>query len=262
VEIENKFSISVEDVYFQYRLQKVIDGCSFKLEQGKIYCLLGKNGSGKSTIIKILNGIIKADKGTILMNGKDINNLSKKEKASIIGYVPQNHSGFFNYSVLDMVVMGRNPHKDFFQQPKSEDYKIAEEALNMIEISYLKERFFNELSGGEKQLVLIARVIAQDTKFLLLDEPTSHLDFYYQHQVLKAIKRIVKEKNISVLMAMHDPNLTVLFGDYIYMLKEGKIQNEGTVDKIMNKETLSSLYGMNIVVDNISNKKKIIRSAM
>ena len=244
-----KNSLVLEDICFRYASRLILDHCSLELEPGKIYCFLGKNGSGKSTLIRLLNGSLKAAAGSIHIAGQHTHSMSFKEKAHYIAYVPQSEQGFFNYDVMDIIVMGRNPYLEFWERPTQADYAKAEDVLRFLNIPQLQHRKFQELSGGEKQLVLIARAIVQEATYLLLDEPTSHLDFYYQHQVLAALKSITSRGKQAVLIAMHDPNLVYAFADHIFMLQDGKIVASGTPHDTLSQDVLSGLYGMPVQLE-------------
>lgn len=250
--------LKVQHIDFAYGHDLILNDLSFKLEKGRIYCFLGENGSGKSTLMKLLIGHLKQKRGEIFYKDKNIKSLSAKDIARIFSYVPQTDGTFFSFSVLEMVVMGRTPYLSFFDRPSKEDYRKAEQALELVEISHLKDKMYMELSGGQKQLVLIARAITQGASFLLLDEPTSHLDYYHQHQILKVLQTIVREQSISVLVNMHDPNLTIQFAEYVFMLKKGRIIHQGSVQKVMVGENLSELYGMKVQVNQLPNGKQVI----
>jgi iron complex transport system ATP-binding protein len=255
-----------EHISFSYHNKLVIDDIDVTIQPGKIYGFLGRNGSGKTTMLKVLNGLLKPQKGSVTVEtASKALNIYKHSKALIakeIGFVPQESRGVFPYRVLEMVVMGRNPHLGYFERPKDEDYEVAMEALRLIGIDHLSEKNFMEISGGERQLVLIARVIAQGVKYLILDEPTSHLDFNNQHQIMKLVKKISKERNVAAIMAIHDPNLAITFADYILMLKNGKLMAEGTVEEVMTEDNLRTLYDMDINIKGLSDERLYVLPAI
>src|SRR5690554_888986 len=187
-------ALIAENISFAYDKKTILDQISVNIESGKFYGFLGRNGSGKTTLLKILNGLLVPREGRVWIqnNNEKINvhSSSRKIVSKEIGFVPQEHRGVFPYPVLEMVVMGRNPHLNYFSKPKDDDYEEAFQALKSIGIDHLASKHFTELSGGEKQLVLIARVIAQGAKYLILDEPTSHLDFKNQYQILRLVKKV------------------------------------------------------------------------
>lgn len=255
-------ALIAENISFSYDKKLILDNINVSIKTGNLYGFLGKNGSGKTTLLKILNGLLVPNKGCVFLKHDDssmnIHKSSRKIISKQVGFVPQEHRGVFPYPVLEMVVMGRNPHLSYFSRPKDEDYDISIQALKAIGIEYLLEKNFMEISGGEKQLVLIARVIAQGAKYLILDEPTSHLDFKNQYQIMKHVKEICKQLNVAAIMSMHDPNLAVSFADYILMLKDGKLMSEGPTKQIMNKNNLSSLYGFNVEVNHTNDGRCFI----
>lgn len=251
-------AIEAFDLTFAFDKKIIIKDCSFRIEKGKVYSILGRNGSGKTTLLRLLNGILKPDRGRVLVENLDIRKSSSKTIARILGFVPQEHNGVFPYSVLDMVVMGRNPHLSTFARPGKNDYKIAEEALDMVGISGLKERSYMEISGGEKQMVFLARAIAQEARYFILDEPTSHLDFCNQRGIMTALRSIVKIRDCSAIIAMHDPNLTLDFADEVLMLKDGILFKEGQGQEIMTADNLSYLYDMDIKIGRLEAGRQFI----
>lgn len=262
--------LKARDIVFAYnkRLKPVINGLDVTIEPGKVYGFLGRNGSGKTTMLKVLNGLHIPQEGVVTVDSSNEDreyNVHKDAKADIareIGFVPQESRGVFPYQVLEMVVMGRNPHLSYLQRPSARDYEIAYEALKEIEIEYLWDKDFMEISGGERQLVLIARVIAQGARYLILDEPTSHLDFKNQYQIMELVKRVSLERNVATIMAIHDPNLAITFADYILMLKHGKLMAEGPTDEIMTEENLSDLYEMKITLKHVEGEKPFVLGAI
>lgn len=258
-------ALIIDDITFSYHKKDshpLLRNINMEIQPGNLYGFLGRNGSGKTTLLKVVNGLLTPQQGRVYIekNGGEIDVLhgSRREISKEIGFVPQDHKGAFPYPVIEMVVMGRNPHLDFFSRPKEEDYEIARNALESIGIMYLMDKDFTEISGGERQLVLIARVIAQGAKYLILDEPTSHLDFKNQYQILKHVKRICKENNVAAIMSMHDPNLAVSFADYIYMLKDGEILTKGSTSDIMTKDNLSALYNFDITIHQTKDNRPFI----
>lgn len=252
-------TVEVNNIVFGYRGEHtVIDGCSFNLERRKIYCILGPNGSGKTTLLKLLNGTLKPHQGRVLVEGKDIHLLSKRAAARLMAFLPQEHHGVFPYSVLDMVVMGRNAHLSLLGRPRRKDYLLAEEALEVIGIGHLRDKCYMEISGGERQLVFLARAIAQQSSFFVMDEPTSHLDFNNQHKIMRVLRQIVRERGCSVITAMHDPNLALSFADEIIMLKRGRLLKAGPAVEIMTAENLSRLYEMDLKIAQFDGNKKFV----
>jgi len=234
--------IKVKDVVFQYDSVKVLENVTFEACSGELTCILGPNGSGKTTLLKCIDNILKPKTGAILINGKVVSQLKREELARIIGVVPQNESTTYLYTVLDMVLMGREPYLGRFGDISRADLEIVEEVMKLTNIFHLVERTVNELSGGEFQRVLIARALAQDPKVLLLDEPTSHLDINHQLELMELIRRITKEKKLVTLMTTHDLNIAVRFGEKFLLLNSGKIYASGSFEDVFRPEILENVF--------------------
>ncbi|MFW5749380.1 MAG: ABC transporter ATP-binding protein [Halanaerobium sp.] len=230
---------------FSYSEQKVLKNINFRAERGEFISILGANGSGKTTFFQCMQGLLTPDAGKILLDGENINKLAKKEIARKIAVVPQESKHVFDYRVLDMVLMGINPWLSFVEQPGDEDYQNAETILAELEILELKNKSFNKISGGERQLVLIARALMQKSSYLFLDEPNSHLDFKNTHLILKIMRQLSSSQK-TVITALHDPNLASQYSDRVIILKSGKVIAAGPVDKVMTAENLSRAYEIEI----------------
>ena len=230
---------------FSYADQKVLKNINFRAEKGEFVSILGANGSGKTTFFQCMQGLLIPDAGKILLDEENINKMTKKEVAQKIAVVPQESKNIFDYQVLDMVLMGINPWLSFAEQPGTETYQKAEEILVELEILKLKNKRFNKISGGERQLVLIARAVMQKSTILFLDEPNSHLDFKNTHLILK-IMRELSAKQKTVITALHDPNLAYQYSDRVLILKAGKIIAAGPVEEVMTAENLSRAYEIEI----------------
>ncbi|MGY4686397.1 ABC transporter ATP-binding protein [Petrotoga sp. DB-2] len=234
--------ISIKNISFSYdTVRDTIKNISFNLNKGELIALLGPNGSGKTTILKCLNGTMKPKTGEIYIENHNIKNLSYKEIAKFISVVPQEHSAIFSYLVIDIVAMGITPYLSFGRMPTKKDYRTAYTKLEFFNIQHLAEKNYNQLSGGEKQLVLIARALMQNTDYLIMDEPTSHLDFKNQHLLMKELKKL-SENGKGVITALHDPNLALRFCDRIIMVKNGEVIFSGENTKVMNPQNLQILY--------------------
>ncbi|MDK2906095.1 MAG: iron complex transport system ATP-binding protein [Petrotoga sp.] len=234
--------ISIKNISFSYdTVRDTIKNISFNLNKGELIALLGPNGSGKTTILKCLNGTLKPKTGEIYIENHNIKNLSYKEIAKFISVVPQEHFAIFSYLVIDIVAMGITPYLSFGRMPTKKDYRTAYTKLEFFNIQHLAEKNYNQLSGGEKQLVLIARALMQNTDYLIMDEPTSHLDFKNQHLLMKELKKL-SENGKSVITALHDPNLALRFCDRIIMVKNGEVIFSGENTKVMNPQNLQILY--------------------
>ncbi len=242
--------LDVRDIYFAHRHSKVdiLKGVNFTARKGEITVILGPNGSGKSTLFRCICGLWKPLKGSVRFEGKEILDLSFEERAKICAIVPQEHEPPFPYSVLDVVLMGRASRISIFSSPSRTDYLKAEEALETVGISHLKDKPYTRISGGERQLVLIARALVQETPLILLDEPTSHLDFRNQVMVLSSVKGISKQRNVTVVMTLHDPNLAILFAEKIVMLREGSVFTEGSPKDVITEDNMKRVYQIDVSV--------------
>ncbi len=244
----------VNELYFKHKgaHDYTLKAISFNVEKGGITTILGPNGSGKSTLFKCLAGIWRHYKGEIYYEGEKIENLSFKKRAKIFSVVPQEHEPLFPYLVFDVVLMGRTSHMGFFSSPSEKDYEIAENALKEVGIEHLKYKPYTKISGGERQLTLIARAITQQSPVMLLDEPTSHLDFRNQIRVLKKIRDIASKKELYVIMTLHDPNMASLFSDKIVVINSGKVIMEGKPEKVINEELIKKIYDLQVIMGNIN----------
>lgn len=230
-----------------YRQRNVIDSISLGINEGEVIGLLGANGCGKTTLIKTILGLLPTHGGEVLLDGTNIKHWTSAQIARVIGYIPQMHTPPFPFQVLDVVLMGRTAHIKPFASPSPKDVKIAERALEMLSISYLRDRIYTEISGGERQLVLIARALAQEPKILIMDEPTSSLDFGNQIKVLSHIKQLAG-LNLAVLMSCHFPEHAFLYSTRVVLLNEGRILHSGTPDEAITAERLKILYGVEVEI--------------
>ncbi len=231
-----------------YEGREVLKGITISLLPGELIGLLGPNGAGKSTLIKALSKVLKPIAGTIYLEGEDIESLSFKEIAKRIGVVPQETTLEYKFTAYDIVMMGRNPYISRFKGETGLDRDIVIEAMKVTNTLEFADRPITELSGGEKQRVILARALAQNPKILLLDEPTSHLDISYQIEMLNLIKRLIKEKYIGALSAIHDPNLASQFCDKIILMKDGKIYDFGTPKEVLTSKNLKEVFNIDVIV--------------
>lgn len=240
--------LTIENLCFSHRGTKedILKDISFTAEKSSITTILGPNGSGKTTLFKCIAGLWKQSSGEILFNGKSIDRLSFRNRARIFSLVPQEHEPPFPYSVLDVVLMGRAFNVGIFSTPGKRDYEIAEEAIVTVGIEHIKNKPYTKISGGERQLTLIARALTQQTPVMLLDEPTSHLDFRNQIGVLKKLREIVKEKALVLIMTLHDPNLAMFFSDKLVVINSGMKIEEGSPDKVITEELIEKVYGIQV----------------
>lgn len=240
----------VEGLSFSYGGDFRLDSISFNVKAGEILTLLGPNGCGKTTLLKCMNALLKPHSGKVLVSGRNVHRLQRWELARLVGYVPQAHVPSFPFTTFDLVLMGRTAHLSIFQPPSRRDYQIAEEALSKVGLLHLSDRSYDQVSGGERQLVLIARAIAQEPKLLLLDEPTAHLDFKNQFSILSMVRCITKEKSIGVVMSLHDPNHALMFSDTVALMKSGSLYSFGSPGHIITKENIEAIYEIKVKVVN------------
>ncbi len=231
--------LEAERISYSYGKKDVLKEITFSLGKGEMMFILGPNGSGKTTLLKCLNRILKPQ-GAVYLEKINLNKISTVELAKKIGYVPQRGEISF-LTVFDAILLGRKPYIKW--DVTERDIKIVEDTIKMLKIEHLALRKLNELSGGELQLVLIARAFAQQPKYLLLDEPTNNLDIKNQIEVMRLIKNAVKEKNISAIVTMHDINLALNYAEKIMLLKDGKLFAFGGRE-VINEETMKAVYGI------------------
>jgi len=247
----------IKDLSFSYSSSPVLKGVNLAVEMGEVLSIVGPNGSGKSTLLKCINRILKTKHNTVFVDGKDVSKLNLKELSKIMGYVPQSSVSVFPFTVFDVVMMGRTPYIHW--SPSEEDYEIVAETLNFLGLSELAMRYFNELSGGEQQKVIIARALAQQPQILLLDEPTSNLDIKHQLEILCILKDLARSKHCSVIMAMHDLNMASRFSDKMLMLKDGCIFAVGTPEEVLTEENIEAVYGIKArVTKSIVGKPQVV----
>ena len=248
-------NITIKSLTFGYNGSMILDNLNLVVEDSEVLGLVGPNGSGKTTLIKCMDKILKP-KGSILIDGRDIDTVSRTELAIRLGYVPQSSSTPLATTVFDTVLMGRRPHISWRVSDSDLD-KVAD-ILGLLHLEYLAMRDFSQLSGGQKQKVLIARALAQEPEVLLLDEPTSSLDMKHQLEVMETISSLVKEKKISAVMALHDLNLASMFVDKLAILKGGKIYAAGEPIDLLNAKNIRDVYGVEAVVMNNLDRPYIV----
>lgn len=232
--------LKIEDLRVNIGYSEIVKGVSINVSEHRFVGLLGPNGSGKSTLLKAVYRVLKPSGGVVLMNGKDVSRIPEKDRARDMAVVSQFNQVSFEFTVQDIVMMGRTPHKKRLERETAEDYRIVSEALKQVGMEEYSKRKFSTLSGGEKQRIILARALAQAPQILILDEPTNHLDIKYQLQVLS----IVKNLDICVLAALHDLSLASMFCDEIYMLKGGSIMGKGKPEEVITSEMIQDIYGV------------------
>ncbi len=247
--------IKVENLICGYAPNKpVIGPLSFEIEKGDIACLIGSNGIGKSTLFKTILGLLKPLGGSIVVNGSDYHANTPKEFARMVAYVPQGHIPPFPYAVRDVVVMGCNPNMHELSSPGKADYDTADEKLALLGIDHLAERDYTEVSGGERQMVMIARALAQNTKLLVMDEPTAHLDYGNETRVLAQVKKLAG-LGYTIVMITHVPGHAFLCANKVLAVGKDGYFALGAPDAILTEETLRTLYGIDIQLADIALKR-------
>jgi len=240
--------IEVKDLYYAYTDSRnfVLKKISMDIYEGEIVSILGPNGSGKTTLLKILARVLNNYSGIIRLRGKDLRKYSLREYSKIISYVPQIETLTIPYTVYEYVLIGRSPYVNLFRVT-SRDIRRSLEAIHLVGIEDLINRRVNELSGGETQLVRIARALAQEPKIVLMDEPTSHLDLGNKVKILKLMK-ILSKSNYTIIFTTHDPNEALSVSDKVYIINKGSIVSSGEPDKVITREMIEKIYSVKTII--------------
>lgn len=235
----------------------ILNNISGRFKEGGFYGILGPNGSGKTSLVRHILRFIDVKHGLICLDNKDIKDYSRKELACSISFVPQNVNIDVSFTVYDIVAMGRNPYMKRFQDLSQKDRDLINHAMEVTNCAYLKDKAFSYLSGGEAQRVLVARAIAQDTKYLILDEPISHLDIRYQVELMETLKKLNEEENKTVIAILHDLNLSSAYCKEIFLMKDGKVYVEGSVKNVLTEENLKAVYDINFEIHKMKSKNSM-----
>ncbi len=241
--------LTIRGAEFHYDPQGLngFSGVNLTLENGEIMCLLGPNGCGKTTLLKGICNLINLKHGSILLDGKEVTRMRRAEIARKIGYVPQVHQPAFPFTVLDVVLIGRASHLGLLSAPKPSDVKIAEEALETMGIAHLRDKPYTEISGGERQMVIFARVVAQQPEILLLDEPTCHLDFGNQVRLLQVVEKLAAT-GLPIIMTSHFPDHVFMVANKVAIMKKGSILDCGCPDDIVTEPNLYKIYDIPVSI--------------
>jgi iron complex transport system ATP-binding protein len=250
--------LSARNLSVGYGSRVVVSDISLDVKEGEVLCLLGPNGAGKTTLFRTLLGLIHPLGGEITLDGKPLSGISARERASRMAYVPQAHAGVFAYTVLDVVLMGRTARLGLFASPGKADEEAAREALASIGIEWLANEDYTRISGGERQLTLIARALAQGTPLLVLDEPTANLDFGNSARVLARVAALAKQ-GYAIVLSTHEPDHALTIGTQVVIVHEGRIAATGTPQDIVTSERLSSLYNIGVAVERTESGGKVAR---
>jgi len=240
--------LEIESLYFEYDERMVLSDISFSISKGDFVSIIGPNGSGKSTLLKNLASILKPIKGNIKLEGKKIDEYRAKELARKMALVPQDTNVTYDFSVFDIVLMGRNPYLNRLEKEKQIDFQIVKDSLKLTNTLHLRDRNINEISGGERQRVIIARALAQEPEIILLDEPTSHLDINHQIEILSLLKKLNKEKKMMILLVIHDINLAARFSNKMILLNEGRVLSIGEPEAVITNQNMERAYNVNMLI--------------
>ena len=247
-------SLKVEHLDFYFGKRQILKDISFEALRGEFLSILGPNGVGKSTLFRCILNLLKPSAGSIEIDGRDAAQMPAQELARCIAYIPQYHNPAFNYSVLDMVLMGAASQINAFTTPGKAQIKVAESALERLNISHLAEHPYGFCSGGEKQLCLLARAIAQQAKILVMDEPSASLDFGNRIRVMQTVRSLVKDE-YAVVQTTHDPEQAFMYSDKILAMHDGQVLAWGTPQEVMQAGLMSTLYGIDVEVHSLNNDK-------
>ncbi len=248
-------SILCKDVSVELGGKRIVDKINAEFETGKFIGIIGPNGSGKSTLLKSIYRTLSISEGDIYIDEKLLSEYPYKESAKAMSVVAQHSDYSFEFSCLEVVLMGRSPYKKYMQSEDENDYNIAFDALDKVDMLEYKNRQFSTLSGGEQQRIILARALCQQTRYLILDEPTNHLDVKHQLDILDLVKSI----GVTVIAAIHDLNIALRYCDYIYVLKSGKIYYEGNPQRVLTPKIIQEIYDVkcNILNDDKADNKVI-----
>lgn len=242
--------LEVRNLHTGYE-REIIKGVSFDIEPGTITCILGANGCGKTTLLKNIMCFIKPTSGTVRLDGKDVFTMSYTERARRIGYIPQAHVPPFPFSVMDVVMMGRFPYLSKMTKVTSHDEDVAQRVMKRLQIDHLMDRPYTELSGGQRQMVVIARALAQEPDLLVMDEPTNNLDFGNQYILLEQMNSLVENGEMSIVMVTHSPDQALFCADHVLIIKDGLIAADGTAEEVVTEGNMKDIYNTDVRISEI-----------
>lgn len=245
--------IQVKEITKQYGGKKVVDAVSMTIPKGKITSFIGPNGAGKSTVLSMVSRLMKADSGEVFIEGKEVSSWDQKELAKKLAILKQSNHINMKLTIRELVSFGRFPHSG--GKLTKEDEIQIDEAIGYMQLTDLQDRYLDELSGGQRQRAYIAMVIAQNSEYILLDEPLNNLDMKHAAEIMKTLRKLVDELGKTVVIVIHDINFASCYSDYIVALKNGVIAKEGKVEEIIQKEVLEEIYEMNFNVQEINGQR-------
>lgn len=240
--------VKLNNVSVEYNSRKILNNITFEVQKGEFISILGRNGSGKSTIIKAISNNVALTSGNIIMFDQEVKKFKRKMLARKVAYLLQFNSITSSLSVYDYVAYGRIPFKRTLESINQEDDKIIMQALEQTDLLALKNRLLSQLSGGEKQRVYLAMCLAQQPEVIILDEPTNHLDIKFQYDLLKLIRQINLEKKVTVICVLHDLNQAIKFSDRLILLKNGKIYRDGHIKECIDEKAIFDVFGVNVKI--------------
>lgn len=251
----DNYAIQVNNASFSYGEKLIFFNINFNVKRGEVFCVVGPNGCGKTTLLDCILGLLKLNKGDILVGQGNIRNIKPKQLAKEVAYVPQTHESKFSYTVKDIVLMGRAFKTKIFSSPTNEDKYIVKEAMKKVGILNLANAPYTQISGGQRQLVMIARALAQEPKIIIMDEPTAHLDFKNELILLETVVDLVRESNITVIMATHFPNHAYYFETHhipatLALMSNGVFERIGSPKEVLNEDNIKKIYSINSKVLN------------
>lgn len=252
------YSINIENLNCSYGDRSILNNININFEKNKFHSIIGPNGSGKTTLLKNILRVLPVENKCIYIDSKDVNSFKSKDFAKKLSSVPQNTNIDFDFSVMDIVLMGRTPYLKRFESEKENDIKIVKEAMEMTNTWDLKDKSINELSGGERQRVIIARALSQESEIMLLDEPISNLDIQHQIEILDTIKYL--NRNVTIIAVLHDLNLAAQYSDSLILLKDGKVLSHGAVEEVLTEKNIRDAYNIDayIMKNPVTGKPHII----
>jgi cobalamin transport system ATP-binding protein len=241
-------AIRTENLTFAYKDKPVLDGVSLSIESGEMVGILGPNGSGKTTLLKIFSAVLWG-RGEVKVNGKSIETYGKRELSRLFAMVPQESQILFPYTVAEIVLMGRASYHSPLALEGKKDLEVARASMDLTDSLSFADRYLHELSGGEKQRVIIARALAQEPEILLLDEPSAFLDLKHQVQVFELMRRLNREHGLTIVAALHDLNLAALFFPRLVMLRDGRVYRDGSPKEVLTEKTIEEVYGVRVRIE-------------
>ncbi|RKY85183.1 ABC transporter [candidate division KSB1 bacterium] len=241
--------LNIIGITFFYDSVKALDDITFEVNEGEVLGVIGPNGSGKTTLLRCINMALKPKVGTVFIDGENILELDRKDIAKKIAVVPQNSTIRFPFTLFDIVLMGRTPHLGRLDRETPEDIEIAKKAMKITKTLHLADRLIDEVSGGERQRVIIARALTQEPKILLLDEPTLHLDINHQLEILELIKKLARKNKLIVILTSHDLNLASRYCDRLVLLNTGRIYSIGKPQNVLTRDNIKEVYNIEVEIN-------------